>query len=550
MFELQRRARALSSNSSLGNSNDGSPSNGRPGLSRAFANWDPSYASEKVDWYEEYIARHAPISMSWLERPVSHNRRESREIKGVGRYDRGDDSLIVAPLDDGALGIWDIGRQNNTTHTKFGKVITCSEPHLFSTYQNRLYGKLGTHYGPCSVECISVDQVRAKAYIAVMNEVKELDLETLKISSQTRYRLQISALSEVTYPAPLTVATVDSLHLHDPRERSGAGRSESSQHSSVECSTSVLSASSRDHGDFSKQSAREYFGRAAQLVETGPSSVVHLPSTSRQGDASDGYICVAGRFSNILTYSRRMFPHLTSTIHSGSRLASMASVPHPLLYPRLHPPSYLGAAHTLIACGEYRGKGSLEIYPFPTSRQSTPPSSFSSEHTPPTPILHHKNRTSASSSKLLSVTPHGTRIVFSDGDGGLKWVERDGHSLVRRWNINAYAASTTSPSVYHQSMGTHPSALFASSTNDGGNVARKIIPVGPWEDSRGELAVWTGERIGILGFRPKPRFEWEWDLGDEMKEGTEEALYAGRMRRALERQADEVRFVRGLGLRG
>ncbi|KAL8970142.1 MAG: hypothetical protein Q9197_003976 [Variospora fuerteventurae] len=91
-------------------------------------------------------------------------------------------------------------------------------------------------------------------------------------------------------------------------------------------------------------------------------------------------------------------------------------------------------------------------------------------------------------------------------------------------------------------------ASSSSSAQDGGNVVRKILPLGAWEDAKGELALWTGEKIGVLGFRPKPRFEWEWDR--EEKEGKEEKEFRVRMRRALERQADDVRFVRGLGLAG
>ena len=38
---------------------------------RAMASWDPTYPDEMVNWYDEYIARHAPLSLSWLEQPFS-----------------------------------------------------------------------------------------------------------------------------------------------------------------------------------------------------------------------------------------------------------------------------------------------------------------------------------------------------------------------------------------------------------------------------------------------------------------------------------------------
>lgn len=62
------------------------------------------------------------------------------------------------------------------------------------------------------------------------------------------------------------------------------------------------------------------------------------------------------------------------------------------------------------------------------------------------------------------------------------------------------------------------------------------------------MLLWSGDRIGVVGFRGRGRFEAEGgEEGDG--EGMEEREYAGMMRRALERQADEVRFVRGLGVR-
>lgn len=69
------------------------------------------------------------------------------------------------------------------------------------------------------------------------------------------------------------------------------------------------------------------------------------------------------------------------------------------------------------------------------------------------------------------------------------------------------------------------------------------------------MLLWTGEKIGVLGFKRKPRFAFDDELeegqsadGVESGEGFEERDYNRMMRRALERQANEVRFVRGLGL--
>lgn len=547
VFELQRRARALSANSGLGATENGVSKPEKSERVRAIADWDPTYANERVDWYEEYVARHAPISMSWLQSPLDDYSSDTQDIKGLGLYERPDDSLVVAPLESGAVGIWNIGWQDGPRNDNWGTLVARSNA---GTLSNQRDDTSASGAGSHDVQCVSVDTVRNKVYFASHSHLDEVDLETLQLTAHERYPLAISALSEATHPIPLTVATTSSLHLHDPRSPRNFRSSQSEKDGQVESNTASLPTISPR---YPHRGPCDTDGRHANLFDTGPLSILHLPSSNGQHDAANGHICVAGRFPSILTYDRRAFPTLRSTVHSGARLASMTSLPYPLLYSHSNPPVDAAASHTLIACGEYNGKGSLELYPFSTSGFTNPPSSSSSSsypaETPAAPVIPYKNRTSASSSKLLSVAPHGTRIVFSDGDGGLKWVERDGHSLVRRWNINAYTASASKSFLGADNR--TPRGIFAESTNDGGNVARKILPVGSWEDGKGELAVWTGEKVGILGFRPKPRFEWEQqERGREADDEDGEEVYAGRMRRALERQADEARFVQGLGLAG
>ncbi|KAL8695103.1 MAG: hypothetical protein Q9218_000381 [Villophora microphyllina] len=538
VFELQRRARALSAHSGLGLT-DSEVSDNNKGHRAAIANWDPSFPNERVDWYDEYVARHAPISMSWLQQPAARSSGGPAEIKGLGIIERHEgDSIVVAPLDDGSISIWDVGRQDEPWADSRGRVTARSNPGLLSASLGDANRFRLTASSAGIVESVSVDRIRNKTYFAKDNDLFEVDLETLKMSAYERYPFPITALSEATHPVPLTVATTHSLHLHDPREPSIRHFSEYDQ-------TATLPPSPRNRNDFYRLLSGDGPQRHAPLHQPGSLSITHLH------DPFNGHICVAGRFPSILTYNRRMFPRLVSTLHSGSRLSSMTSLPHALPYPRSSMPSDPTGPQTLIACGEYNGKGTLELYPFFTSTSSSAPSAPNPAAAAEEEKVYfpYKNRTSASSSKLLSVTPHGTRIVFSDSDGGLKWVERDGHSLVRRWNINAYTASVSSPNTFGPGGS---SSVFADgdsdsdSTHDGGNVARKLLPVGDWRDSRGEIAVWTGEKIGILDFRPKPR--WELEQGKREGAGGEEMMYEQRMRRALERQADEVRWMTGLGL--
>lgn len=88
----------------------------------------------------------------------------------------------------------------------------------------------------------------------------------------------------------------------------------------------------------------------------------------------------------------------------------------------------------------------------------------------------------------------------------------------------------------------------------GGEVARKILTLrtGTGGVGREGLLVWTGERVGMVRYGETvadEAGEWEEEVVDGLV-GREERIYGMTMRRALERQADEVRFLRGLGLGG
>ena len=487
--------------------------------------WDPTYPDEKVDWYGEYIARHAPLSMSWLEQPFSEQNglREKLETKGLGIFKDHDESIVVAPLDDGSVCLWNIGREDAAPNSKDGRIMACSKPGLLSangpdgsSRQNSTKSRdKMTSTGV--VECVSVDRARNKAYFAVQSGLNEVDLTTLQISSYDRYPFSISALSEAAHPVPLTVGTSLSLHLHDPRLSSN-GRSPWIS-DRVEANPNLSQDPQYKPTDFHRLSSGDPLqADYATLFHPSPLSILHLNLSST--------IYVAGRFPSILNYDRRYFPNLISTIHSGARLCSLASLPTPS-----HP--------TLAAAGEYNGKGSLELYPLDSASVASP------DDTIPVPI---RNRTSASRSKLLSLTPHGTRLLFSDSDGKLKWVERDGSTLVRQWNINTFDTSVSDTESVR-------SGIFNADPNEG-DVARKLVPVGT--GVRSEVCVWTGEKVGVLGFRDKPRFSFGADKKDGIctpdgssdGESTDERDYGRMMKRALQRQADEVRFVRGLGLGG
>lgn len=161
-----------------------------------------------------------------------------------------------------------------------------------------------------------------------------------------------------------------------------------------------------------------------------------------------------------------------------------------------------------------------------------------------------KNRQTSSSSKLLSVSNHGTRIVVSDGGGNLKWLERDGFTEARRWNI-AHGSVEAPRGIFgtlgdsYMDSGSGDIVIKLTNTNNG----RIDKPVN--ED---DLVLWTGEKIGLLSFSSKPGFTAESfeDTGnktpEELRREREEKTYSETMGRALEANANEVRWMRGLGL--
>ena len=327
-------------------------------------------------------------------------------------------------------------------------------------------------------ECVSVDSARQRAYLAAGCVVNEVDLDTLRVVSRVTYPETVFALSQETdYDAPVTVATAQSLHIYD-------------------CRTPRATQSA-----------------SASLLQPGPLAVLHP-------GAQANTILVAGRFPSILSYDRR-FLRLQGAVHSGGGLCGLATVPARYTH------SYKPDAQRVVACGEYKGRGSLELYDLGTEGL----------------VNAYRNRQSAASSKLLSVASHGTRIVYADAGGTVRWVERDARTEVRRWNINDCLAEA-SPSRSQAQQG----GLFASSAG-GNEVVRKVTPTGGTlaEDA---VFIWTGERIGCLSLGPRDVDDAEDQNGDqdEDEQLQKEREYSTTMRRALERQADEVRRMGGFGL--
>lgn len=146
---------------------------------RIMANWDPSYPSERVSWYNEYIQRYAPTSVSWLQNPHVYTSETSEielvEARGVALY-RPDDPnercggvetvLAVSPLDDGGVCIWDITGAKG----RKGAIVSRSKPGiLFIDGPGQDNTRRSKRVDSGVTECVSVDSQHHRAFFAVQS---------------------------------------------------------------------------------------------------------------------------------------------------------------------------------------------------------------------------------------------------------------------------------------------------------------------------------------------------------------------------------------------
>lgn len=520
------------------------------------SNWDPSYPEERINWYQDFIQRHAPHNVSWFQ-DAGNDQEEDEglryEATGAGILFGGNGlaDKLVAPMEDGSISIWDA----RTGSDKMGRVIARSAIGLLPNRgpdldrDTRLSQSQAIMTETGAVECVSIDSRLKKGFFSVQNVLNEVDLHTLRVVSRTPYPFPITALSEAHHTTPLTVGTNWTLHLHDTRKAPSTS-------SAVTCE---LIGGPMD-SSFSRLQTGD-FGGHVSLSQPGALSILHLP-TAREWDGN-GDIWVAGRFTSMLNFDRRFFPHVRGTVHSGARISCLTAIPHPFLPQSMrthYPPSYLASAkstpgHTLITAGEYKGKGSLELYGL--SSEPTRAINSSDSRTTRNAQACYQNRQTASSSKLLSVASHGTRLVFSDGDGNLKWIERDGSTPVRQFNINDCAPTDSV---------IQPPSTQAPIESGWGDIVQKILPTttpsllaSPRtttpELGDDKLIIWTGDgRLGMVGFGSDAAFDadvfedaLEEQAGDANKK-LREREYSREMRKALEQQAREVKWLRGYGL--
>ncbi|KAI1366272.1 hypothetical protein F5Y08DRAFT_301713 [Xylaria arbuscula] len=508
--------------------------------SRIAANWDPTFPGEKTSWYHEYIQRNAPVVTNWFQRPhdPDGSADDPVDVRGVALYEpyKTENQLFaVSPLDDGSICIWDVKGSKG----KKGSILSRSKPGLLWNPQGASFGDVSYHsIDRGIIECVSVDSQRHAAFFALGTNLVEVDLRTQHVTSTTSFERVIMTMSAANPTVPLTIGTFNSLYLHDYRIRNAPPGQQGEVVDALQADSPSLSNVLVDWPPLPLYAA---------LAQPGPQYIHHMDRPGQRSELSDD-IFVAGRFTSILHYDRRMFPSIQGSLHSGGRICCLTSLPYPfssvdsdlrrrleLTEEQVTKSKNAAGGRTLIACGEYNTKGSLEIYGL-SSTLKDGETYISYDSTT-------KNRQTASSSKLLSVINHGNRIVFSDGQGYLKWVERDGFTEVRRHKIGKVEKVT------HRS-------LFGSMPGSD-DIARKLLSTrteaGSGINNDDDILFWTGETLGLIGFSSRAGFSPEefvenTKTPEEKAAEEEEQVYAERMRVALERQADEVRFVQNLGM--
>ena len=501
---------------------------------------------------------------------------------------------VIGPLEDGSICIWDLNQSCSgslETRRRKGKITGMSAPGALLTDLSRRSSSPGSpnlNSSPEFIgvgECVSVDSFRRRAYIAVGSILNEVDPETLQVVSQEKYPWSIFALSQETdYSAPLTVGTTLSLHIYDSRVSSPGSQADAAVYCEKTPPLSKFNTLKNSPSYPGPSRYRICLPRPpsnadyAPLFQPGPLSILHPPTPNIHT------ILLAGRFPSILTYDRRFFPRLVDTIHSGARLGGLASFPNPQLSSSSVPG--WSESQGVVACGEYNGRGSLELYNLNSNATDSSSTTLSK--------TGERNRQSASTSKLLSVASHQSRIVYTDAEGNIRWVERDGRSEVRQWNLsiddlhnkhnlsthplprrrfreqeirNRFAndCSTAVENRYDSDRGRTSPRLFVSTEEAAyvnGDVVRKILPTGSGLPND-ELLIWTGDRIGRLRFvpesiyartgegyldRPLTAKEYEEETEEDRRYRLFELEYSRSMRRALEQQADEVRWMERLGM--
>jgi hypothetical protein len=385
------------------------------------------------------------------------------------------------------------------------------------------------------IQGCSIDSVNKRGYFATRNTVFEIDMNTLSIITEIQYTNRVGAISEVSPGVQLTVATSQGLQFWDAKSPP--------QHCIHwrDCSYT-------------------------RLPDPSPLSILHQPDFP--GAPSSSSIWVAGRFSHLLNYDTRMLPHVKQTVHSGAHICSLSLLPNCYFTERAvsltHPVALLPVSeiktfkgipgHTLLAGGNYRGRGSVELYGLPSPETGAPVNKFTSRF---------------NLGQTMAVAHHGGKIVTADSNGMLKWMERDGLTPIRSYNINTVseleAVELGQLLAVHAQISPRASAAAQTWGNqdvswDTQDLVQRIMPTRASGDTQparlgkngvadDDLVIWTAEgRLGHVGFGNE-MWHWEEELDSlEYAAAIAEEEYYDRMKRLLIAHGDELNSLPRFGM--
>jgi len=142
---------------------------------------DPTFPSERISWYDEYIQRHGPIVVNWMQLPRGDKPScgEFVEARGVALYRpgnphaRGDSDretlLAVSPLDDGGVCLWDVN--GSGVGSKPGAILARSRPGILFIDGPDAAGnkKRSKRVDSGVTECVSVNNALHRAFFAVQS---------------------------------------------------------------------------------------------------------------------------------------------------------------------------------------------------------------------------------------------------------------------------------------------------------------------------------------------------------------------------------------------
>lgn len=111
--------------------------------------------------------RHGPISVGWLQQPrdLEKTTEQPPESRGMALYHppgNDQETLVIAPLDDGSVCVWDVSAMSD----RKGRIVGRSRPGLLAVEGDGTRSKL---VSTGVTECISVDSIRNKLYVAVQS---------------------------------------------------------------------------------------------------------------------------------------------------------------------------------------------------------------------------------------------------------------------------------------------------------------------------------------------------------------------------------------------